>query len=71
MDMCRIYGIRAVNAHAGGELIDNSLQNDMIYPTAAALAEVRRRIARLPQPATKPAAGSSPAATQPENVGKS
>ena len=52
MDMCRQYGIWAVNAYAGRELIDNSLKYGLVAParTASALGEVRRLVAQLAQP---------------------
>jgi len=65
MDMGRQYGIWAINAHAGRELIGDSIRNRLTDPAASgeALAELREAVARLragdgprPEPATLPAA---------------
>jgi hypothetical protein len=47
MDMCRQYGMWAVNAHAGRELIDHTLMQRLVSDSAAALAEVKKRVQTL------------------------
>ncbi|HOF19298.1 MAG TPA: hypothetical protein PK082_10350, partial [Phycisphaerae bacterium] len=49
MDMCRQYGIWAVNAHAGREMIGDSIQNRLTDPAESdkALTELRQVVRRL------------------------
>ncbi|MCC7408992.1 MAG: hypothetical protein IT442_13045 [Phycisphaeraceae bacterium] len=49
MDMCRQYGIRAVNAHAGRKLINDSMKRRLTDPAESdqALAELRQLVAQL------------------------
>jgi len=73
MDMCRQYGIWAVNAHAGREVISDSIKNRLTDPVESdkALTELRQIVSRLrekgrdmPPSATMPAteaANSAPA----------
>ena len=63
MDMCRQYGIWAVNVCAGREMIDlYAMRERLVDParSANALAEVRRLVAQLNQPAAQPDAGPEP-----------
>ncbi len=47
--MCRVYGIQAINAHAGRELVGDAVENGLTNPDKykEALAELRRLIAQL------------------------
>ena len=48
-DMCRDWGVRAANIHAGRELIDSAFKQGVANPARSAhsLAEVRRLLLQL------------------------
>ncbi len=64
MDMCRQYGIWAVTAHAGREVISDSIQNRLTDPAESdqALTELREIVSRLREESR----GLSPSATMPD-----
>jgi hypothetical protein len=72
-DACGLSGIWAVNAHAGGKLIDDSLKKALFDPaqSVTALAEFRRRVAQLGlSPATQPDAAPTSPDSRPVNRDK-
>lgn len=62
MDMCRHYGVWAINAHAGREVIDlYSIRDRLVDPakSAQSMAELRALLAQLGQgPTTRPGASN-------------